>query len=159
MTPRIRPFDPEDAAWIAARHGALYRDHDGFDDSFEPLVAGLLQDFVDGHDPSREAGWVAWQGGARVGCIFCVGVSDDVAKLRMFLVEPQMRGTGLGRALLETCTAFAKAKGYSQMTLWTHESHIAACRLYARNGFECVASSPVRSFGQNLVEQTWTRAL
>ena len=159
MMPEIRLFEPADAAWVAARHGVLYRDNDGFDASFEPLVAGILAEFVASHDPARERGWVAWQDGARVGCIFCVRLSDDVAKLRMFLVEPETRGTGLGRALLDTCIGFATAKGYVQMTLWTHASHEAACKLYARNGFDCVASEPVQSFGQDLVEQTWTKLL
>jgi hypothetical protein len=45
------------------------------------------------------------------------------------------------------------------MTLWTHESHRAACALYAKNGFACVRSEPVRSFGVDLVEQAWERDL
>ncbi len=155
----IKEFEPSDARWIAARHGALYAEHDKFNESFEPLVAGIVQDFVTDHDLARERGWVAWQAGRRVGCIFCVRLKDDIAKLRLFLVEPDMRGTGLGRALLSRCMEFATQAGYREMTLWTHESHEAACRLYAKNGFRCVASEPVHSFGQDLVEQTWTRLL
>jgi GNAT superfamily N-acetyltransferase len=155
----IKEFEPGDAAWIAARHGALYGAHDGFDASFEPLVARILTEFVASHDATRERGWVAWQGDARVGCIFCVALSDETAKLRLFLVEPATRGTGLGRRLLDTCMRFATDTGYNEMTLWTHESHKAACTLYARTGFRCVASTQVHSFGQDLVEQTWTRLL
>ncbi len=155
----LKRFEASDAAWIAERHGALYAEHDGFDESFEPLVASILADFVEGHDTARERGWVAWSDGARVGSIFCVKLDADTAKLRLFLLEPAMRGRGLGQRLLNRCMGFARDVGYARMTLWTHESHRAACALYARNGFTCVSSKPVHSFGQDLVEQTWTTAL
>jgi len=41
------------------------------------------------------------------------------------------------------------------MQLATHESHRAACALYARNGWRIATSHPVRSYGCDLVEQTW----
>ncbi len=80
---------------------------------------------------------------------------EGVAKLRLFLLEPEARGRGLGQRLLDACLGFARAAGYRRLELWTHESHRAACALYARNGFRLVGSRPVRSFGQDLVEQTW----
>jgi hypothetical protein len=50
---------------------------------------------------------------------------------------------------------YAKHKGYSSMQLWTHESHKAACALYAKSGWSLVSSKPVHSFGVELVEQSW----
>ena len=69
------------------------------------------------------------------------------------------RGQGLGKRLLRTCMEFARDKGYADMTLWTHESHKAACALYAANGWQLVSSKPVHSFGMDLVEQMWTITL
>lgn len=149
-----------DAGWLIQRHGELYAQEAGFDATFEPLVARILADFLDAHDPVRERGWIARAGDRRLGSIFCVqGPVPDAAKLRLFLLEPDMRGIGLGQRLLDTCMGFARGAGYARMTLWTHESHRAACALYARNGFDCIASKPVRNFGQDLVEQEWARVL
>jgi GNAT superfamily N-acetyltransferase len=149
-----------DAGWLIQRHGELYAQEAGFDASFEPLVARILADFLDAHDPKRERGWIARTGERRLGSIFCVqGPAPDAAKLRLFLLEPDVRGIGLGQRLLDTCMGFARGAGYARMTLWTHESHRAACALYARNGFACLASKPVRNFGQDLVEQEWARDL
>ena len=149
-----------DAGWLIQRHAELYAAEAGFDASFEPLVARILADFLDHHDPARERGWIARAGGRRLGSIFCVtGPAPDTAKLRLFLLEPEVRGTGLGQRLLDTCLEFARGAGYGRITLWTHESHRAACALYARNGFACIASKPVHSFGQDLVEQEWARPL
>lgn len=157
---QLRSFETDDAPWLIARHGALYREADGFDDTFAPLVASIAADFLTHHDPARERGWIAWQGTRRIGSIFCVaGDAEGRAKLRLFLLEPDLRGHGLGARLLEQCLSFAEGAGYCEMTLWTHESHRAACALYAKTGFVLDASRPVHSFGQDLVEQSWSIAL
>jgi hypothetical protein len=54
---------------------------------------------------------------------------------------------------------FAAEAGYAEMQLWTHESHQAACALYAAFGWQLVDSKPVRSFGVDLVEQSWKVSL
>lgn len=155
----LRGLAPGDAGWIVSRHGALYARDEGFDATFEALVAEIVAGFLRGHDPARERGWIAAQGEVRQGSIFCVDAGDGVAKLRLFLVEPEARGTGLAQRMLETCLVFAREAGYRRMRLWTHESHRAAGRIYARNGFALTAAAPARSFGQDVVEQTWERAL
>ena len=81
------------------------------------------------------------------------------AKLHLFLLVPKARGVRLGLALLEACLTVARDAGYKEMRLWTHESHRAACALYAKSGFDLMESNPVRSFGCDLVEQTWQISL
>ena len=151
----LRQFAASDLDWLVDRHQTLYAQDEGFDATFGPLVRQILTDFVAGHDPSCERGWIAERQGTRLGSIFCVRLDDRTAKLRLFLLEPQARGLGLGRRLLETCMGFARASGYHAMQLWTHESHEAACALYRRAGFVLDSAKPVHSFGQDLVEQSW----
>jgi DNA-binding MarR family transcriptional regulator/RimJ/RimL family protein N-acetyltransferase len=157
--PVLRDLRPGDAGWLIGQHGALYARDEGYDVSFEALVAEILAAFLRGHDPARERGWIAEAGGRRLGSIFCVRLSDEVAKLRLFLLVPEVRGRGLGQRLLDTCTDFARAAGYRKMTLWTHESHRAACALYAKNGWQKLSEVPTHSFGQDVVEQEWERGL
>jgi GNAT superfamily N-acetyltransferase len=152
----ITDFTPSDADWIIDAHARHYAEAEGFDATFGPLVAGIVGDFVAGHDPQRERGFIARDAaGRRMGCIFCVTKSATTAKLRLFYVRPEARGQGLGKSLLGACMAFARGAGYREMTLWTHESHRAACALYAATGFRLSASKPVCSFGVDLVEQQW----
>jgi len=155
----LRAFTATDAAWLADQHGRLYARDEGFDDTFAPLVAGILADFLADHDPTRERGWIAEQDGQRLGSIFCVSAGGQTAKLRLFLLTPDARGKGLGKRLLATCMTFARQAGYLDMRLWTHESHTAACALYAATGWHLADSKPVHSFGVDLIEQTWTIAL
>ena len=155
----LRDLRPGDAGWIISRHGALYAQDEGFDATFEALVADILAAFLRDHDPGRERGWIAMRGGARVGSIFLVSAGPETAKLRLFFVERTERGTGLAQAMLEACMDFARRAGYRRMVLWTHESHRAAGRLYQRNGFVLTQSKTARSFGQDVIEQSWERAL
>jgi GNAT superfamily N-acetyltransferase len=158
----LRNLAPGDAGWIIERHAVLYAKDEGFDATFESLVAEILAAFLRAHDPSRERGWIAARGENRLGSIFCVGEDTTlphVAKLRLFLVEPAARGTGLAQLMLDQCLKFARKAGYTEIRLWTHESHRAAGRLYARNGFALTSSEPTRSFGQDLVTQIWERSL
>ena len=151
----LRPFRADDAPWLVERHGTLYARDEGFDDSFAPLVARILADFIASHNPARERGWIAECAGDRLGSIFCVTQSANTAKLRLFLLLPETRGQGLGKRLLTTCMNFARQAGYHEMVLWTHESHAAACGLYRAFGWRLTDSKPVHSFGVDLVEQSW----
>ncbi len=144
-----------DAGELIQRHGGLYARDEGFDSTFEALVAEILADFMRNRETELERAWIAEADGRRLGSIFCVKFSDQgVAKLRLFLVEPDTRGLGLGQELLSTCLIFAAKTGDHAIRLRTHESHRAACVLYTRNGFQCTKSEYVRSCGVNLVEHS-----
>jgi len=152
----LRPFDRRDIDWLTERHATLYAQDEGFDDTFRVLVRTILIEFAGWNDPACERGWIAEGPGGPLGSIFCVRQDADIAKLRLFLLVPEARGLGLGRRMLRTCMEFARGAGYKGMTLWTHESHRAACALYRSEGWELISSQPVQSFGQDLVEQHWS---
>ena len=151
----IRAFTADDRDWLVEQHATLYRQAEGFDDTFGPLVGSILDAFLLEHDRACEAGWIAEAEGQRLGSIFCVRHDRTRAKLRLFLLVPLARGRGLGQRLLDQCMRFAQEAGYAGMTLWTHESHAAACALYLKNGWTLTRSEPVLSFGVDLIEQTF----
>jgi DNA-binding MarR family transcriptional regulator/GNAT superfamily N-acetyltransferase len=155
----LRSPHPGDYGWIVQRHGALYAQQYGWDASFEALVARIVADYAEEHDPRREGAWIADVDGEPAGCVLCVRREDDVAQLRLLLVEPRARGRGIGARLIEECLRFARRAGYTRITLWTNDVLHEARRLYERAGFELVESAPHHSFGHDLVEQTWARAL
>ncbi|MBM7069204.1 GNAT family N-acetyltransferase [Actibacterium sp. 188UL27-1] len=152
---RLRDIEIGDAGWLIMRHGELYADDEGFDWTFEPLVAEILVDFLRNRDHRVERAWIAVRGAQRLGSIFCVRQDAQTAKLRLFLLEPAARGLGLGQRLLDACLDHARDTGFQRLTLWTHKSHQAACALYARNGFTMLAEQAVHSFGCDLIEQRW----
>ncbi len=151
----LRSLQIGDIGWIAHRQGILYAQEYGWDGTFEALVAEIAAQFVKNFDPAWENAWIAERDGQVLGSVFLVKVSEQEAKLRLLYVEPQARGTGLGRRLTQECIAFAKAKGYDQLTLWTNDILHAARRIYQEAGFVLVSEEHHHSFGADLVGQYW----
>jgi DNA-binding MarR family transcriptional regulator/GNAT superfamily N-acetyltransferase len=155
----MRPPTSGDYGWVVGQHGALYRAEFGWDETFEGLVATIVGAFAQAHDPHSERAWIAELAGVRVGCVFCVRTSDDVAQLRILLVEPGARGHGVGTRLVDACIEFAREAGYRELVLWTNDVLHAARRIYERAGFRLVEEGRHHSFGHDLVEQTWSLEL
>jgi DNA-binding MarR family transcriptional regulator/GNAT superfamily N-acetyltransferase len=151
----LRDPGPGDMGWVVQSHGSLYAREYGFDASFEGLVAEIAGKFLTSFDASRERCWIADLDGTPVGSVFLVRHSDDVAKLRLLLIDPAARGQRLGQRMVAECIGFAKARGYRKITLWTQSILIAARKIYQDAGFVLVATEPHRSFGQSLIGETW----
>ncbi|HEX6472948.1 MAG TPA: helix-turn-helix domain-containing GNAT family N-acetyltransferase [Streptosporangiaceae bacterium] len=155
----LRPPRPGDYGWVVHRHGVLYAEEYGWDATFEALVARVVADYVDKHDPRRENAWIAEVAGEPVGCVFCVRRDDTTAQLRLLLVEPTCRGMGIGSRLVDECLAFARGAGYKSIMLWTNDVLADARRVYQRAGFQLADEGSHHSFGHDLIEQVWRRDL
>ena len=155
----LRPPQPGDMGWVVHRHGVLYAREYGWDERFEALVAEIAAEFVKNHDPKHERCWIAERRGEIVGSVFVVKKDNQTAKLRLLYVEPSARGLGIGKRLVDECIRFAQQVGYQKMTLWTQSCLIAARGIYEKAGFQIVARNNNKSFGKELVAETWEKAL
>lgn len=153
----LRGLQPGDLGLVVHRQAILYTREYGWNNDYEGLVARIVADFQQSFDPAREAAWVADIDGRMVGSVFLVQTGDpQVGKLRLLYVEPDARGFGVGRMLVDACVERARAVGYARLELWTNSVLTSARRLYERAGFELVEEAPHHSFGHDLVGQTWS---
>jgi DNA-binding MarR family transcriptional regulator/GNAT superfamily N-acetyltransferase len=155
----LRPPRPGDFGWVIQANAETYAEEFGWDASYEVLVSRIVSDYANGHDPAREASWIAEVDGARVGCVFCVRYDDETAQLRLLLVDPSARGLGIGGRLVDECLRFARRAGYRRIRLWTNSVLADARRIYERAGFTLTSSDEHHSFGHDLVGQIWERDL
>lgn len=155
----LRAPEPGEYGWVIQRNGAIYAREYGWDSSYEALVARIVADFVETHDPARERAWIAELDGEPVGCVFCVAEEAATARLRLLLVEPTARGRGVGARLVDECLRFAKRAGYAEITLWTNDVLTSARRIYEAAGFTLLDEHAHHSFGHDLVGQNWRRTL
>ncbi len=102
----LRPPQPGDMGWVVARHGVLYAQEYQWDASFEGLVAGIVADFVKNYDPKKERCWIAEVDGENAGAVFVVKKTEEIAKLRILIVEPWARGLGIGKRVGAGMLAF-----------------------------------------------------
>ena len=151
----LRDPVPGDMGWVVQQHGEIYWREYGWDSRFEALVADIAAQFLRKFQPAWEKAWIAELDGERVGSVFVVRKSPTTAQLRMLILSPKARGLGLGARLTDECIAFARAKGYKKMVLWTNSCLTAARGIYAQRGFELVKTEPYEGFGQQLVGETW----
>ncbi|MGD6752354.1 bifunctional helix-turn-helix transcriptional regulator/GNAT family N-acetyltransferase [Streptomyces sp. BH105] len=156
----LREPGPGDLGWIVARNAALYAAEFSWNTDYEGLVARIVADFAQDHDPHLERVWIAELDGRPVGCVMCVrDEAPGTARLRLLLVEPEARGLGIGDRLVRACIDFARGVGYREMVLWTNDVLKSARSIYQRHGFVLVGEKPHRSFGADLIGQDWKMAL
>jgi DNA-binding MarR family transcriptional regulator/GNAT superfamily N-acetyltransferase len=151
----LRPHQPGDMGWIVYRQAILYANEYGWDEAYEALAAEIVAQFIKNFDPKRERCWIVERDGLRVAAVFVAKASDSVAKLRLLHVEPQARGLGIGKRLVDECVRFARQAGYEKLSLWTQSILLAARHIYKQAGFRLVREEPHHSFGKDLVAETW----
>lgn len=157
--PVIRQHRPGDIGWVVSAHGRLYAEEYGCDIAFEGFVAEIAGRFLREFKPGQECGLISELDGAAVGSAFVMRESEEVAKLRLVLVEKRAQGFGLGKALVAQAIGFAREAGYARMVLWTNDILHAARAIYVAQGFRLIGEERHRSFGQDLVGQNWELVL
>jgi GNAT superfamily N-acetyltransferase len=138
---------------VLERHAYLFEDEGGWGRPFIAMIARLVAEYLEDPDPDREAAWVAELDGRRVGSVYCVRHSDEVAQLRLLFVDSEARGHGVGRLLVERCIDFARERGYERMMLSTVSPLESARRIYEAAGFRQTKEEPDPAFPEGTLAQ------
>lgn len=155
----LRAHRDGDMGWVTERHAVFYGRAYGWTPKIEAVTARICADFLDNFDPDHERCWIAERDGHRLGSVFLVRERDEIARLRLLMVEADARGEGLGRRLVDACIAFARSSGYREIVLWTHEVLTAARAIYRSTGFQIVERWTHDDFGKPEVSETWRLVL
>src|SRR6266542_5436637 len=145
---------PGDIGYVIFLHGALYGREYNYGIQFETYVAKGLCEFYEKYDPNRNRVWICEHKNKIIGFLLLMD-RGDAAQLRYFLIEPEYRGIGLGRKLLNLYMEFLRDCGYKESYLWTTQELYAAASLYKRLGFQLTEEKESTTFGKPLREQRY----
>ncbi len=135
-------------------HGSYYNRFWGFDVSFEAQVATEFAAFAGRVRRGRDLLLAAGDDRGLAGFVALDGdAGEPGARLRWFIVRPDMQGSGLGRELLERAMAFAGENNYNRVYLYTFRGLDAARSLYERAGFRLAHEEALDTWGTHIVEQ------
>jgi DNA-binding MarR family transcriptional regulator/GNAT superfamily N-acetyltransferase len=144
-----------DVGWVIERQSCLYAEEYGWNGEYEALVCEIGAAFIRNFQPGKEFCWIAEKDGERIGAVFLVRKSEELAQLRLLHVERAARGMGVGSKLIAECIETARRVGYRKVMLWTNDVLVDARRLYERAGFKLASEERHTSFGKDLNGQNW----
>jgi GNAT superfamily N-acetyltransferase len=145
-----RQLLPGDLGDLIAMHGSVYAREHGVDSTFEAYVAaGVARAALRGWPDEREGVWIVERDSAMKGSIAFTDEGGDTATLRWFVLEPALRGQGLGRRLVGEVIDEVSAHGFSLLRLETFSELRTAAHLYRAHGFELVHAETGPRWGRD----------
>jgi N-acetylglutamate synthase-like GNAT family acetyltransferase len=149
---------PGDIGYITYLHGILYCPEQGWNHTFDAYVAMPLAKFSKSQS-SRERIWIVEKEKRIVGSVAIVKLSDTEAQLRWLLLDPEVRGQGLGRRLVDEALDFCRGAGYSSVFLWTVNTLPIASHLYQSVGFRQIEEVTHDQWDKTVTEVKYELAL
>jgi GNAT superfamily N-acetyltransferase len=146
---------PGDVGYIIYLHGTLYAQEYGLDHTFEGEVALKMEEFTKAFNPAKDFVAIAEDDDQIVGSIFIMGLPNQTAQLRWFLLHPKARGQRLGKKLLDEAINFCRDRGFKSVCLWTISELTTAAHLYRTAGFTLTTENTREMWGGPRTEQRY----
>jgi AcrR family transcriptional regulator/ribosomal protein S18 acetylase RimI-like enzyme len=127
-------LQPGDLGIITWQHGFFYwREYD-YKLNFEAYVASGLADYVRQYQPGKDRVWICEHRGKMIGTLLLQHHGRQV-QLRYLLINPDYRGLGLGKRLMNRFMERLDQTGCHSCYLLTTPEQQQAISLYQRYGF------------------------
>lgn len=155
----IRSFKQSDIEYVISRHKTLYYAERHLSGSFSAYVDKIVYEFVDQFNPETDCLNILECNGVPAGSIAIKKAGDNVAQLRFFMLEPEMRQRGYGNKLMDMALDFCRSKGYKTVFLLTITAQVIARHVYETHGFYKVSDNDKSEWGEGVIEERWELTL
>lgn len=133
----IRPYRAGEEKYVARAHREVYSAEYHWGESFIGYAEQIALSFPARGKSEKEELWVAEAQGRLLGCIMlCQSDEPDAGQIRLFLVDKECRGQGVGKALTSALLQRAYDVDYKRLVLWTASPLTDAIRQYEKLGFK-----------------------
>jgi GNAT superfamily N-acetyltransferase len=144
-----RDLWPGDLGAIVRLHGNLYSREYGLDSTFEGHVAAsVARAAIRGFPTERERIWLVEGVAGIQGSLALTDEGDGEGTVRWFVLDPSLRGRGVGRRLMDELMDAAERIGFDRLSLETFSELTVAARIYRSHGFELVSADPAPRWGR-----------
>ncbi len=142
----IAPATLDDIPQLVELLGILYTEESDFEPDAEKQARGLR---LIVESPEVGVIFAARDGDQVIGMVNLLSTistaeGGPACWLEDMVVRPDRRGDGLGSRTLQHAIDFARAQGYTRISLLTDLTNHAAIRFYARHGFTQSGMTPLR---------------
>lgn len=152
----IRTFNSEDINYIIDRQLSLYESERKFtSDIWKNYLIEGVQTMLKNFDAEKDCIFILESNKVPSACIAIMHTENNNVQLRYFFVEPELRGIGAGKILLNKAVNYCKEKKYSKIFLWTVSAQETARKMYKSAGFELTETHKDESWGVPVVEEKW----
>lgn len=110
----------------------IFTNEYGYSNCKEEIYAENLDEYKENNGNL----WVALDEEKKViGCVGIKHIDESIAELKRMYVNPNCRGKGISKELLQMAEEFVKAKSYKKIILSTRDNLERAIAFYGKNGF------------------------
>ncbi len=143
-----------DPGAIAELHRRVYVPEYGMNETFVSRVAAGVEDAVAAGWPERSgAVWIVARGERQLGSLALTAEQERTGRLRWFVLDPSLRGRGLGRRLVGDLLVEARSQGFDKLVLETFAALTAAAHIYRTVGFSLIWERERADWGPPIVYQ------
>lgn len=147
-------FRKEHIDGVVRLHREIYEKEYGYGEGFIDYVREGLIEFFEGYNPKRDRVWICSDEEKMTG--FMLGMDrGESNQLRYFVIDPEYRGLGLGKWLMDEYVEWVKDMNYESSYLWTTSELKTAASLYSRSGFILTEETESERFGKRVTEQRY----
>jgi ribosomal protein S18 acetylase RimI-like enzyme len=149
-----------DADAIAELHRRVYASEYGLNERFVESVRRGVQAAARSGWPQRSgAVWLADGDTELLGALGLTEEGGGLGKVRWFVLDPSLRGMGLGRELIVELLGEARAAGLQTLVLETFSDLTAAAHIYRGAGFRVTWERPLQEWGPPVTFQQYELTL
>ena len=149
-----------DADAIAELHRRVYASEYGLNERFVESVRRGVEAAARSGWPQRSgAVWLVDGDEALLGALGLTKEGGGLGKVRWFVLDPSLRGRGLGRELIAELLADARAAGLQTLVLETFSALTAAAHIYRAAGFSVTWERPLQEWGPTVTFQQYELTL
>lgn len=148
-----REVRPGDAEAIVDLHRRVYSAEHGME---EPFVEGVAQTVAEASERGWPEGGGAWLIDGPEGLAGCLGLTAEgpgAGKIRWVVLQPELRGLGLGRRMITEAVEEARRLGMTRLELHTFAALEVAGAIYRSLGFRVVGDEVMDAWGPRITYQ------